>query len=887
MQKELVAVLLHGNSGCSRYGQADTDFGAQGGSKDRVGKAGGGAYARDPTESLSLLINEHFPGNKPHNETDPIQPTYPEQGERLEDVSWITPTLVRAAFKSFGPNKAAGPDGFKPLALQHLPISLIERISTVYCACIQLGYTPEVWRKSNVIFLPKPNKPDYTQVRAFRPISLMPFLCKGIERLVYWRLEATALRTHPLHHDQHAFRKGGFCTETILSAVIHKIEKAFSANRMILMAFLDLQGAFDNINVDKAIAQMEHHGWEKPIRTWYSHYLKNRTGLFDINGVQSACDFTKGTPEGGILSPLLFIICIDTLLRIYDQSQIDAKAYADDSSLATEGVHAQRMADRVTLAVDRAVEWGVEYGLEFSKEKTKVILFSSHPRAASQQCEVTMQGTILPLSTQTRHLGVILTNNLDWTPHILSKIKAAKALLATISTSLGRLWGPNPYLMRWAYTSIIRPRLTYGSFVWAHAVVSKPLIQSKLRKLQRMAMLPVACIRPSTPTAGLEVILLLPPLHLLLQELSIRTFLRIHSHLKLSDAKWLQPNRSHLTWCREHARRLQIKTDSMDVCCKTPNTDRTFEIDTESFSSESHRPGTGICCYTDGSRIPGEGTGAGFYITFPTTPSISRSYALGDDATVFQAELTAIEKSAQYLLNRTTPFTPKIDIYCDSQAAILALDAQYVQSTTVISCVALLNRLSSLSSVTIHWIKAHVDHRGNELADRAAKRGTRANLDPDPSIEVCSLPIAKAIIDRIIQDDTYDRWQYEWETSPHYRQTKIFFPGIAVGASRSLIKLHRDALSRVIRWTTGHCFLRYHSTLVRTGSRTDDANKCRKCRLSPETASHILLECDAFALTRLQAFGSTEMDPDDFEWEPHNLCTMLDLISHMEEFPTA
>jgi hypothetical protein len=75
---------------------------------------------------------------------------------------------------------------------------------------------PMLWRSSDIIFLPKPGKEDYTDRRAFRPISLMPFLFKTLEQLSKWHLEQHAT---PLHKDQHAFRKG-HCTKNALSHMI-------------------------------------------------------------------------------------------------------------------------------------------------------------------------------------------------------------------------------------------------------------------------------------------------------------------------------------------------------------------------------------------------------------------------------------------------------------------------------------------------------------------------------------------------------------------------------------------------------------------------------------------------------------------------------------------
>jgi hypothetical protein len=46
---------------------------------------------------------------------------------------------------------------------------------------------------------------------------------KGLEKLVHWKLERTSFNEHPLHPNQHAFRKVK-CTDTALSQVVDTIE---------------------------------------------------------------------------------------------------------------------------------------------------------------------------------------------------------------------------------------------------------------------------------------------------------------------------------------------------------------------------------------------------------------------------------------------------------------------------------------------------------------------------------------------------------------------------------------------------------------------------------------------------------------------------------------
>ena len=71
--------------------------------------------------------------------------------------TFVTKEKVLFAINSFGPDKAPGPFGIKPKALQHLDDDFISRLTTLYQAIVEVGYTPKIWRTSWVVFIPKPS----------------------------------------------------------------------------------------------------------------------------------------------------------------------------------------------------------------------------------------------------------------------------------------------------------------------------------------------------------------------------------------------------------------------------------------------------------------------------------------------------------------------------------------------------------------------------------------------------------------------------------------------------------------------------------------------------------------------------------------------------------
>lgn len=50
--------------------------------------------------------------------------------------------------------------------------------------CLPDNYVPAIWLQVKVVLTPKPSRTSYTRPRDFRPISLISFLLKSMERPV-------------------------------------------------------------------------------------------------------------------------------------------------------------------------------------------------------------------------------------------------------------------------------------------------------------------------------------------------------------------------------------------------------------------------------------------------------------------------------------------------------------------------------------------------------------------------------------------------------------------------------------------------------------------------------------------------------------------------------
>src|SRR5699024_7948389 len=80
-----------------------------------------------------------------------------------------------------------------------------------------------------------------------------------------------------------------------------------------------------------------------------------------------------------------------------------------------------------------------------------------------------------------------------------------------------RLWGPNwglkPLVAFWAYTTVVRPIITYAALVWWRSTEMHS-VRAALERVQRLGCLMVTGVMRTTPIATIEELLGLEPLHL-------------------------------------------------------------------------------------------------------------------------------------------------------------------------------------------------------------------------------------------------------------------------------------------------------------------------------------------------------------------------------------
>ena len=445
---------------------------------------------------------------------------------------------------------------------------------------------------------------------------------------------------------------------------------------------------------------------------------------------------------------------------------------------------------------------------------------------------VRMEGELIPYSDTVVYLGVTMDKELKWLPHIRNKLKKAKALLLKMASLTQSYWGPQPKLMKWMYTGIVRPTVSYAAMVWAHKI-EDATIQDELRKLNRAAMNTFVKVPRSTPTRGMEVIFDILPLHLHIKKEGLAAYIRLHEHTHL---QWegvftnLTNSVSHLRYWDYVTRDSGLQDFHVESDeCHVLRPDCHFVLNTSSFTDmEGCQDPADFNVYTDGSKID-QRVGAGILILQNGVQLVADRFRLPNTATVYQAELTAIREAASLLAvmqNLTT-----VKFFVDSQAALLTFQSDFITSKLALQTIVMINTITA-DHIEFVWTKAHIGTEGNERADALAKEGTRL---PNP----LAIPQPKSNVKHSILAVIRNTWQREWNAHDQARQTKIYHNNLDQTKSKQLIQWTRLKLGRYIRAVTGHNNLLYHlhylDPLI--------SPICRFCLQHNEEFHHLASDC--------------------------------------------
>lgn len=414
---------------------------------------------KEKIKTLSILRSLPIPNNPPFQ------------------FSTMALSDIRAHILAIKSN-AMGSDGINRRMLLLILDQILPVISHIFNSSLSSGQFPRAWRIAHILPIPKNKNP--VSFSHYRPISILPFLSKVLERIVHRQLNDYILKYNILSKYQSGFRMG-HSTVTALVKVCDDLRSNMDNKQLSILTLLDFSNAFNAVDFELLLAVLQSINVATDVSDWFRSYLFGRRQSVHINNQSSSyLPLTTGVPQGSVLSPLLFSIFINTIPKILSSS---FHLYADDLQ-----VYVTCTAHDIDDAIARLNQdllnisnWCKAYGLHVNPAKSQAIIIGSTFQLSklnrSKLPAILYDNVSLTLCSHVKNLGLLIDSNLSWSVQVA---EVSRKIFATIS-SFKRLKHLLPVKTKICLAqSLLLPILDYADCSYTD------LTEEQLNKLERL-----------------------------------------------------------------------------------------------------------------------------------------------------------------------------------------------------------------------------------------------------------------------------------------------------------------------------------------------------------------------------------------------------------------
>ena len=246
--------------------------------------------------------------------------------------------------KSLPNGKSPGPDSLPYEFYKHFKHYLVKPLYKMFNLILTLGHTPRSWSTSHIILLPK--KGNLSDPANWRPISLVNADSKIFMKIMANRTSKACKKI--IGSYQSGFISGRHITDSALN-ITTAMTWPRQSSSFGWFVFLDQKKAFDR--VDHKYLERTLHAFNFPqtyiniVKAIYGH---QSSYIVDDGRISTPFNIRRGVRQGDPLSPLLYIISFEPLLRLLNRKlhgialpgigNFKLEAYADDLTLGISSI---------------------------------------------------------------------------------------------------------------------------------------------------------------------------------------------------------------------------------------------------------------------------------------------------------------------------------------------------------------------------------------------------------------------------------------------------------------------------------------------------------------------------------------------------------------------
>ena len=309
-------------------------------------------------------------------------------------------------------------------------------------------------------------------------------MLKLFERILLNRILAIDKPFNPL---QGGFQKGMGCTMTSF-LVRESVYYAKENGSKLYICFLDAKKAFDKVWHDGLLLKLHERGVELYVWKVLVCLHANLSSYVLFKGCKSSrFNVTKGTRQGGVLSPYLFLCFIDDLLHELCSSNMGLSIHgvnvccptvADDMLLQA----LTKFGLQVLISI--CVRYFYMWRLEHNALKCNVLVCNETDAEYKRSNRRWMLGTEdLRETDKYTHLGIVCTKKMDVKPNITDAATQIRRIFFGLLSSSFSEHDLHPLTWKRIYETVVLPKALYGCEMWVNIPQSDMLLLERSHRL--------------------------------------------------------------------------------------------------------------------------------------------------------------------------------------------------------------------------------------------------------------------------------------------------------------------------------------------------------------------------------------------------------------------